>query len=366
MRRRDVLSLIVLSLLIIYSWYKLKLPISDAADYPADQIAIAGLGKWSGAIDKAFASDPAVTQGQPTVKGAATDTLLSPTQKPQTLLPVEEYHGSPSQVTLPDMLRALGVTVYPEDVIEAFPSPNLGLGSVIKIYRATPVVVTDWGKEKVYRTWTKTGEDFLAEAGIELGDNDRIEPGIKTTITPVPDQPVLDLPAAHYMITRVEITEVKVPESIDFKKIQKEDATLPRGQKKVTPGKVGKRVKTYKVRRENGVEVNRDLIKNEVTDQPQDEITIIGTKVLIGKTFSGRASWYKYDSTKVASDLFKRGTNLRITNLDSGKVIFVTNDGCICADTGFVVDLHPDYFTALGGKVNDGVMKRVKVDEVLN
>jgi len=87
---------------------------------------------------------------------------------------------------------------------------------------------------------------------------------------------------------------------------------------------------------------------------------------LVGKTYNGRASWYKYNSTKVASDLFKRGVNLRITNLNNGKVIFVKNDGCICADTGYVVDLHPDYFTALGGTLGQGVLQNVKVEEILN
>jgi hypothetical protein len=299
-----------------------------------------------------------VASAEGTVAGISTDVLSS---EPQSLLPVETYYGLPNQLSVEAVLAAQNIVKNPEDIVAAFPPPAWGIGSEIKIYRATPVEIIDWGKPTLYRTWATTVEALLAEKKLELGENDKILPVVSTTLAIDPARALVPL-----VITRVAITEVKQKETIAFKRIEKEDPELPRGQKKTDAGSAGERTKVYRVTRENGVEVSRVLLSNEVTKEPKDETVIIGTKVIIGKSHSGRASWYDYASTKVATDLFKKGTQLRITNLDTGKVIFVTNDGCICADTGYVVDLNPVHFRALGGNTKDGVMKRVKVDEVLN
>lgn len=361
MRRRDLIVIVLLLTIAGYSWHRLQPPLIDESGLTVTTEILSAFSPWHGPIARAQAEehdqkmvnqvDSRHTDGE--VKGTSTESAI---QIPQSLLPVEEYYGSPFLETVDEMLKELGVTVYPEDIIEVF-SPGTHLGARIRIYRATPVEVTDWGKKKNYRTWQKSVGDFLEEQGIELGDNDKIEPGVKSALTIVDGK-------ASLIITRVEITEVKVNEEIAFKTVTKEDPELPRGQKKTTPGSVGKRVKTYRVTRSNGVETKRELIKNEVTKEPVDALTIIGTKVIYGETHVGRISWYKYDSTKVASDLYKRGVELEITNLKTGKQIIVKNDGCICSDSGFIVDLHPDYFKALGGELRQGVLTNMQVREI--
>ncbi len=338
MRRIDILALVLLFIIVVASWVKLRQPIVVSSAGPAD---------------------PALADTLPTWQGPAT--ARAHNQKPHPLLPVEEYVALSDTQTLVSFFAQQKITVYPEDSIEAFPPIELGVGSQIRLYRATPVEVTDWGKKKIYRTWQTSVQGFLDEQQIEIGDNDKVAPAMNGTLTLDPKTK-----NAQIVITRVEITEVKVTQKIDYKKVEKEDPQLLRGQKKVTPGKLGKQVLTYRVRREDGQEKSRVLLNTQVVEPPQEEITVIGTKVLIGKSYNGRASWYNYNSTHVASDLFKRGTNLRITNLANGRQIFVTNDGCICADTGYVVDLHPSLFTQLGGNVRDGVIPKVQVDEVLN
>jgi hypothetical protein len=220
--------------------------------------------------------------------------------------------------------------------------------------------VKDGNAVKNYRSWQKDVKNFLAEAKIELGENDRIEPGLESAMILSAKSDV------KINITRVAITEVKIKEKIDIKIITREDPELPRGQKKVTKGELGERTKVFRLTRENGVEVKREQLKNEITKQPKDGLVIIGTKLVYGEVYTGKASWYKYNSTKVATDHFKRGTWLEITNLTNGKKITVKNDGCICAETGYVVDLHPDHFTALGGKITAGVIKSATITEIKN
>lgn len=377
MRRRDFISLGLLGVVALAAGQQLKPPVLDNGPATIDDEFLTSYISWSGPVDRVLvaasrtgedvsgeASDEATggAAGEPEVKGASIDLQALSAQKPQSLLPVETYYASPMANNLSAVLKAKNIEVYPEDIIETNPPISLGLGSVIKIYRATPVEIIDWGKKNTYRTWQTTVEAVLAEQSMELGDNDRVNPS--------PSSPILlgtDGKLALLTITRVAVTEIKEKEKIEYKKVEKEDPNLPRGQVRVEKGAAGERVKTFQVTRENGVEVKRVLLKNEVTKEPVDETRIVGTKVVIGKTYTGRASWYKYNSTKVATDLFKRGVQLRITNLANGKVIFVKNDGCICADTGYVVDLHPDHFVGgLGGKLTDGVLKNVRVDEVLN
>lgn len=357
MRRRDLIAIGLLSGVIFYSWQQLQPPTTDEGVRTIDDRLLQQLLPWHGPIGRAQAASKSGPAG--TVKGSSTEGVAD-YQQPEPLLPVETYQGRPFLYSVEEMLTDLSVTVAPEDIVKAFPDPSLGLGSVITIYRATPIEVTDWGKKKTYRTWQKTVAGFFEEQGLELGENDRAEPKLNEQLTMNNEQRV------QLVITRVAITEVKQKEKIEFKVIEKEDPELPRGQRKVEKGELGERTKVYKVTRENGVEIKRELISNEVTKEPKSQTVTIGTKIVIGKSYTGRASWYKYDSTKVATDLFKRGTELRITNLNNGKVIFVRNDGCICADTGYVVDLHPDHFKALGGTLSQGVMQRIKVDEVLN
>lgn len=351
MRRKDLLILFALAILIIVSWHKLQPPATDDGQLTVDEAILNNFSFWHGPIDRALAHSGANNSAdQAKVLGATT------TVEPNSLLPVEHYYGQPGILDLEAMLSELLVKVNPEDIVKAFPDPAWGIGSQITVYRATPFELVDWGKSKHLRTWKQTIEEVLAEQAVELGDNDRIEPKIGEKITN----------NGRVEIIRVAITEVKIKQKIEFKQLERDDPDLPRGEKKVTKGSLGERTKTFKVTRENGVEIKRELLKNEVTLEPINRLTVIGTKVLIGRSYTGLASWYKYNSTKVASDLFKRGTKLRLTNLDNNQQIFVTNEGCICSDTAYVVDLHPDHFTALGGKLSAGVMKRIRVEEILN
>lgn len=383
MRRYELIIILLLIFVIGLSWREMHGPTIPVDGLTLTQAQLLDLSPWKGPIAQARAARSEVAHsngagqlGDGKVLGIASDQQSGDqaksnqsngeepdgqtlNQTPFTLLPVEKYTTPVFMYTLEQMLDNLKVVVHDEDIVYAFPDPSLGIGSMLTIYRATPVEVVDWGKKKNYRTWQSSVEDFLAEQGIELGDNDRVSPNLADTLT-------VKNKVAPVVIIRVAVTEVKVRKKIDFKVILKDDPNLSRGKVNIEKGVEGERLKVFRVTRENGVEVKRELLSNEVAKEPRDEVRTVGTKVLIGKTFTGRSSWYKYSSTKVASDLFKRGTKLRITNLANGKVIFVTNEGCICADTDYAVDLHPEYFQALGGTLAQGVLQNVKVDEILN
>jgi rare lipoprotein A (peptidoglycan hydrolase) len=251
--------------------------------------------------------------------------------------PKEVYFGSPTLGSLDDMLSDLGIRIYKEDKVQVFPDPSLHLGSQINIERALPVVVDDAGKVIIYRTWTTQIKDFLTEQNIVLGDKDKIDPESSTWLSS----------DTKISITRVAETELKEEESVAFTTVKKNDPNMDKGQTRVEQaGKNGTKVKTYLVRRENGVEVSRTLEKEEVTVEPQDKIIYVGTRVVV--LGQGNATWYEtpWGGLTAAHNSLPIGTMVRVTAVNSGRSVVVRiNDRGIQSDA--IIDLSSDAFAQI-------------------
>jgi len=251
---------------------------------------------------------------------------------------VEYYAGSPEARTTSDQLKALSVSVAPEDKVTVFPDPSLGLGSALTVKRATVVTVVDGATPHTYRTWTGTVSDLFAEQHIDLGKDDSID--INKT------DPIVN--NMKITITRVAITTVDETEPISFSSTSVNDNTMDKGTTRlIQAGKDGVRTKTYQVRRENGVEVSRTLIDNQVTTPPVTEQKAIGTKVVVYGT--GTATWYNRpgDSFGAASNTLPYGTKVHVVNVANGKSVDVTID-----DHGIqgsaIIDLDQPAFAQIG------------------
>ena len=76
------------------------------------------------------------------------------------------------------------------------------------------------------------------------------------------------------------VTETK-KESISYNTKTVEDTSLEYGKTVTrTEGSYGEKTYTYSVRYENDKEVSRELIKEEITKQPIDEVIAKGTKIV--------------------------------------------------------------------------------------
>jgi uncharacterized protein YabE (DUF348 family) len=238
------------------------------------------------------------------------------------------------------MLKALNVTVYPEDKVYAFPEPGLGLGSHLKVYRAQPVLIEDGSAQTLVRTWSTSVEQVLDENGVELGDKDIVQPGLSKEIG-------LGSSPFTIAITRVAESQVVTKEPIDFKTTYTDDNTLEKG-KEVTDqaGSKGVLQKTYLVRREDGKEVSRKLIDTTITKPAVNQTVRRGTKVI--EYGSGGASWYGTTSMTAAHKTLPMGTKVRVVNVANGKSVVVTiaDRGPFIA--GRIIDLSKDAFAAIG------------------
>jgi rare lipoprotein A (peptidoglycan hydrolase) len=250
--------------------------------------------------------------------------------------PVEIYYGEPLFRDLKSMIENLGITVYPEDKVETVPEPDLGIGSQIRIIRATKVNIIDAKKSYTYHTWQTSITDLLKEKGIGLLGQDSVSPEATSLLSY----------NMNVVITRVAEVEVTETEAIDFKVIKKPDSSLEKGNTSVDQkGVKGIKEVKYLVKRIDGVEVARSIIDTNVVKEAVNQIQIYGTKVVTYGT--GKATWYGRKQTLVAAhNSLPKGTKVRVVNTSNGKSVVVTiDDRGIQGDA--IIDLSSDAFAAI-------------------
>ncbi len=89
----------------------------------------------------------------------------------------------------------------------------------------------------------------------------------------------LDLVVPVPMLTVVTTERVDYNEDIDFNTVEEGNADMYEGQTRVkVAGVKGKKQVVAQVVRENGAEVSRELVSEEVVSEPVDEVLIVGTR----------------------------------------------------------------------------------------
>ncbi|MFA5158497.1 MAG: G5 domain-containing protein [Patescibacteria group bacterium] len=224
--------------------------------------------------------------------------------------------GQSDSIEAAKIITDLQLDYYQEDRIKIFPDPSLGIGATLTLDRAPVYFLKDGKRSKEYRSWTKTVAELFKEKNIELGADDKVGPSLESQI----------FNGSQIAITRVAITNVVEAKPIDFTIQEKEDPNLDYGKKRVDAGVKGEKKLTYRVTREDGEEVSRILLATEITKQPKTQINYTGTKVTILSSVRGRATIYDRSNCLIVSVNYKRGTLIRITNLDSGVKVFGTVD----------------------------------------
>lgn len=180
--------------------------------------------------------------------------------------------------TIGDALAAAGVSLYPTDqvkpALETAPSADM----TVHIKRALPVTLLVDGLTIEARTNAAQVGDALIELNAPLFGLDYVLPSAETDVH------------ANMTIEIVRVTEEIVAESapIDFKVVTQLDAGLRLDDVAVRQeGRAGAEETRYRVRYENGVEVERELIETVVVKAPIDKIVAYGSKVEVVGTVPG-------------------------------------------------------------------------------
>ena len=182
-----------------------------------------------------------------------------------------EIHVGTMENTVEKVLEENGISVGPEDYINPPLDSELHKTKIneIQIKRAVPVYVSVDGQELELMTYKDTVRDVLNDNSIELSENDRLEgAGLDDKITE----------GMHLKIVRVEEKIVTENEQIPYEVVSRANSRMEKGkQKTVTDGKEGVKQKSFKVVIEDGIEVSKELIKEEVVTNPVNKVVEYGT-----------------------------------------------------------------------------------------
>lgn len=179
---------------------------------------------------------------------------------------------------------------------------------------------------------------LLLSMGIDLKKHDRVQPALTTA----PEN------GMTVSVTRVSFKKVTKQESIPYETEERRSNELTKGETKVVrEGREGVRVKTYRVRTENGREAGRKLLNERVARQPVSRIVVVGTRETTTNAQEGIASWYDRCCMTAAHKTLPKGTEVKVTNLANGASVWVTIDDRGPYVEGRIIDLSDEAYKQL-------------------
>ncbi|MBI5032521.1 MAG: G5 domain-containing protein [Chloroflexi bacterium] len=131
------------------------------------------------------------------------------------------------------------------------------------------VVLLVDGQRLVFDTTAVTVKDVLNQQGVNVNDNDKIDPPLFAEVGR----------SATITVTRVEIKTEPVTQPIPFARQLVRDETYPQGQTRIVRlGANGTVAITYTVTYQDGTETSRRESARQIVEQPKDEILALGTQ----------------------------------------------------------------------------------------
>lgn len=182
----------------------------------------------------------------------------------------------------------------------------------------TITIVAD-GERQQLTTGAGSVRQVLGEAGIELGDLDRVSPPEVTTIQD-------DITIT---VVRVSQTTKVIAQILPFERQVIRDATIPEGESKLLQsGRSGTIERRYLITFEDHVEIDRILIEERIIDEAQNEVRLIGSKPQLEQIpITGTLAYQSnQDAWLIRDHTFQRRRLTHQGDLD-GRVFSLSPDG---------------------------------------
>ncbi len=133
--------------------------------------------------------------------------------------------------------------------------------------RAVTLVVD--GETRTLESEALTVRDLLAEAGVTLDEDDRVNPV----------EPAFVEDGMTVRVVRVEVRTETEQREIPFQRRTVRDVSIPADETRLLePGITGVEELTYRVTLEDGVEVERQLVQRVTLREPRDEVILVGAR----------------------------------------------------------------------------------------
>lgn len=183
-----------------------------------------------------------------------------------------ETGKEPVQITTTNMnvgklLAKQGIVLSDDDQINCSLADTISDQSVIKIDRAFDINVTYNGQTETVKTAAATVAEVLEDEGIAVGAEDEVTPSLESQIKA----------NDHIVVVDHDLQHITVQEKIPYQTIENENPDLTSGERVVVQkGIEGVVEYEYTFRYENGVEVDRQLVREIQLSTPVDEIVEYG------------------------------------------------------------------------------------------
>ena len=176
--------------------------------------------------------------------------------------------------TVADLIKEAGITMGDKQTTSIGLDEPLKEGLEVKIIdKFTVSILCDGKTEEKFVMATNVG-DALAECGITLGEDDRVEPATDKAITD----------GMEIKVERVKVEEVVETETIDYEVIYEYDNSKGIGYESTRVyGEAGEKEIKYKVFYVNGEEEDREVIEEKITKEPINTVIVSGPYVVSRK-----------------------------------------------------------------------------------
>lgn len=180
-----------------------------------------------------------------------------------------------------EVLAEAKIEVSEQDKLTPGLDAKVGPDTNIAIEKAFQVTLVDGVNEmKVWSTST-TVADFLKQQEIQMNEFDRVEQRMDELV----------IPNDVIQVVRVEKVTDVVEAATNFAVETRKDKNLLKGKEKVVQeGKKGSVKQTYEIISENGKPVARILKGEEVVSDPAKKVVAIGTKIVTASVSRGASS----------------------------------------------------------------------------
>lgn len=243
-----------------------------------------------------------------------------------------------SASTVGEAINRAGIVLNETDIVE----PSLdykidGKNFFINIYRSRPVIIKDGSVEKYIMTASYDPKTIVRGAGISVYDGDNIALVNNTSF--------LEAGAVTiYEITRNGGRNITEEIEIPFEEQTVKDYNLAPGTKEVRQlGEVGTREITYEVFYEDGKEVKREEISNEVKREPVARIVAVGASEIERTPLTASMGRNRYTVRKDDGTIIERQETYYdlpmslVMNACGGGSYSVREDGAKVDSEGYVL-----------------------------
>lgn len=175
------------------------------------------------------------------------------------------------------------------------------------------------GQTRTLLTDAQTVGELLARTGVTLDEDDRVSP----------PETVLLTDGMTVRVIRVEVRTEVQQEVLPYGQEKVRDATVPVGQTRLLRAGVnGLAEQTYRVVLEDGVEVDRQLVRRVVVREPQNEILLIGAREEVTAVpISGTVAYLSAHNAWVMRETTGSRRRLTATGDLDGRVFDLAPDG---------------------------------------